>query len=64
MANRDPPIYTALISTVTVSFNRKNDEKSSNFGVRDFQILRFSEVEMDQVTYEIPGDEHPVPGMV
>lgn len=44
--------------------NRKNDEKSSNFGVRDFQILRFSEVEMDQVTYEIPGDEHPVPGMV
>jgi hypothetical protein len=44
--------------------NRKNDEKSSNFGLRDFQILRFSDVEMDQVTYEIPGEHPAVPGIL
>ena len=40
MANRDPPIYTALISTVTVSFNRKNDEKPRGFlnGLPEFSI--------------------------
>ena len=45
----------------------RNIEKSSNFGVRDFQIprlLRFSDVEMDQVTYEIPGEHPAVPGIL